>query len=161
MWSFSSSRRIPSWNISASSSLEWENISSGNGDSSHIRQVWEAMLQSRGPRKCPGRVYLMPSFGLCGEHEINKMKMDSTGNQEASARVLSATNRLWDTLSKSLPNLASVFPFSNERFELLSPKSLLIAVSPEGHKCQHSVFPHLDMCLIRIGCLRVPLVCKL
>lgn len=38
----------------------------------------------------------MPSFGLCEEHEINKMKMDSTGNQEASARVPSATNRRWD-----------------------------------------------------------------
>ena len=44
MWPFSSSRRTPSWNISASSSLERGNI----------RQVWEAVLQSRGPRGAHG-----------------------------------------------------------------------------------------------------------
>lgn len=59
-WSFSSSRRIPSWNISASSSLEWGNIRAGSKDGSPIRQVWEAVPQSRHPRECPKKLYLTP-----------------------------------------------------------------------------------------------------
>lgn len=48
MWSLSSSRRMPSWNISSSSTLE-------QGDTSTRgllpqQQVWEAVPQSRNPR---------------------------------------------------------------------------------------------------------------
>ena len=67
----------------------------------------------------------------------------------------------YETLSKSLPPLASVSPSSNEVFQLLSPRSFLISVSPEGHKSQPSVFTHLDTWLIRIGILPDPLLYKL
>lgn len=68
MWSFSSSRRMPSWNISASSSLEGETPAPGTGDGGCIGHVWEAALQS-----VPQRT---PMEGLVH------------GESEASARVL-------------------------------------------------------------------------
>lgn len=54
MWSFSSSRRMPSWNISASSSLGGETPALGTGHGSCMGHAWEAVFQSVQQAMGPG-----------------------------------------------------------------------------------------------------------
>lgn len=111
MRSFSSSRRMPSWNISASSSLEGETPAPGTGDGRCIGHVWEAALQSV-PQG-------MPMEGLVhGE----------SGGLNPSPPLPPAGYGTW---SKSLPTLASVSPFSNEGLQFLSRRSHPTVARPE------------------------------
>lgn len=93
MWSFSSSRRIPSWNISSSSTL---------GRHQHpdlLQQPQQAGLGGCGSERNFQR---MPMDGpvnvpvwIMWRTRKNKVKGDSTGNRWPPPEPPSATNRLW------------------------------------------------------------------